>query len=946
VNTSVNSAGDQVLWYNYSIQTPTRFVANGNYDYLVFKSQVQGKPIAPMLPPDFEASATSYQTVTEGYEFDAFIGADDGSNQLILGANATMQVKYCSLAPYCTPTSFAYSNVPAAVNYGSQTGEQAIGVAVSYMGTTAYLSGGPVIEHGLWNYTDTIGVGPGATKVTNGITVSGSPLPVTTQPYFFVFFENTNYTEQGFQWAPDVPAWFLMPGTYNYQIMLADYVQQNGTITVGLSPVTLTATLPYDSAMGVYTPLWAFGNDQLAGISLTGSGTLSSQYVPFANPTTGYFGFTPDNLSSVFYSMDDYSFASFSGVLLEGIHAYVDLNSLPSFCVGASGGSNYDLGIELFETSNVTLSHDADVQGWPEWSEIGFYVDVPPSQNPAPQADVYVWNSTNDLITSNTFVGTSPQSSSTAPDELVLYGGHDNVVWGNTFLDPPGLPPDGTYYAGIGLGESGDTIYNNNFSVDNPIVFLPYNWPNVADCLPMSLGGCINNATGNGWFYNTAANVEGNGWNVTLQPASAVTMTVNGFPLSGNILGPNVTTQGGNYYWNYGTSPNNYSASPYVDRFFYSDWSNIFPLGCVSIQAPEAPCGTQPPLFGAYQDGITAGGDYAPYGPMAVFIETGLPSGAEWAVDINGTNTTTSSSSVSILEPYGQHSYAISALKSEYTVTPSSGEFFANGAPVIHVRFLSKGQAPTISSFTASPKTIPLGGTTFLNVTATGGASPYTYLYGGLPSGCTTSNVSNLPCAPSSPGNYSVTVTVTGTNGMSTTSSLVSFNVSKQPVQTPTLSGVTVAVSSPGVIEGGSVNLTATPVCTDGICPAGTAYMWSSTAMGTLNSTVGPAVRFTAGNVSGTVTLMVKATLNGVTKFANASLTIEVGRGNTGPGGGSVNTYYILAIIIAIAALCLVVGYVFWSRRSKMKPAEEKAGDSDTKDTEPGTSESSTPPEG
>ena len=71
--------------------------------------------------------------------------------------------------------------------------------------------------------------------------------------------------------------------------------------------------------------------------------------------------------------------------------------------------------------------------------EISFYITVPASQNPAPQAEVFVWNSTHDLIMSNTFVGTPPTSGHVAPDELVLYGGTDNVVWGNTFLDPPGV---------------------------------------------------------------------------------------------------------------------------------------------------------------------------------------------------------------------------------------------------------------------------------------------------------------------------------------------------------------------------------------------------------------------------------------------------------------------------------------------------------------------------
>lgn len=703
VNSSVNSAGDQVLWYNYSVYSHGHYVAAGNYDYLVFKSQpATGGPVT-VAPPTFEASAHTTHEVTEGYEFDAFIGADDGANNLILNANATMQVQYCTKVPYCTPTSFSYANVPAAVNYGSQTGEQTAGVAVNFVGTTAYMSSGPLITHGLWNYTGARAWNvSGAIPVTNAITVSGAPLaPLSTQPYVFVFFENTNFTSQGYQWAPDVPTWFLMPGVYNYEVMLADYTMQNGTFAVSGARVTLSAVLPYNALMGVYTPLWAFSNGQLAGISTSGSGTIGSQYVLFNNPTTGYFGFTANNLSSNFYSVDDYHFPTYTGLILDGTNVYVNVNAPVSFAVRPStgGSTTYYLGLELFETSHVTISHDNFLKGWPSWEEISFYISVPSSQNPAPQAELFVWNSTNDLISSNTFVGTQPTSGSyVAPDALVLYGGGHNTVWNNTFRDPPGVA-FGTTYAGIALAEDNDLIYNNNFSVDNPVVDTPFNWANTADCLPQSLGGCGNTQAGNGWFYNTQTLAT---WNVTPQSASNVVNTVNGFALKGNVLGSQVTTQGGNYYWNYGLSPNNLTTSPYVSRFYYSDWSNIFPLGCGSIQAPGAPCGTAPPVVGAYQNGIQQGGDYAAYGPTITFSETGLAPGGTWAVVYGGHLYVLSSTSLTLNGPYSSTAYTISAVGSSVKATPSSGTAVPNGAYVIHVVFAAAPASTYSIYFTAS----------------------------------------------------------------------------------------------------------------------------------------------------------------------------------------------------------------------------------------------------
>ncbi len=695
VNTSVDSAGDQILWYNYSIQSPTVSVAHGNYDYLVFESQRPHHARTAVAPPDFEASAVTNHVVTDGYEFDAFIGADDGSNQLMLSANATMQVQYCDRTPYCTPTHFHYANVPAAVNYGSQTGEQTVGIAVNYVGATAYLSGGPLILHGLWNFTGQTGVAAGATPVRNAITVTGDPEgSLTAQPYVFLFLKDQAFVSEGYQWAPDVPTWYLMPGTYHYKVELADYAIARGVLHVGSGAATLKVTLHYDAFMGVYTPLWAFDNGQLAGISSSGDGTLADQYVPFNNPTTASSGFPVGNLSPEFLSYNDYAYPSFPGVLLDGTSAYVDLNAPPTFGVGTEFGLPFYLGIEFFDTSHVSLVHDAFVQGWPAWGEISFYYDVPASQNPAPQAEVFVWNSTHDLIAQNNFVGTTSFYGSTPPDALVLYGGTDNVVWGNVFSDAPGAALNVTgQYAGVGLGESGDLLYNNNFSVDNPIVYLPYNWPNVADCLPQSLGGCADRAHHNGWFYNDPANVVGNTWNVTLQPASNVATTVNGFPLSGNVLGPWETTQGGNYYWNYGTTPNGFARYPYVDRFFYSDWSEIFPLGCGSIEAANAPCGTPPPVVGSYHDGIATGGDYAPYGPTLRFAESGLPSGTVWHVDVNGHWYSTTGTVLFVRLAYGNATFDAGA--HGWVAHGGSGTVVADGLISIHLHFTRSGAAPS-----------------------------------------------------------------------------------------------------------------------------------------------------------------------------------------------------------------------------------------------------------
>lgn len=910
VNTSVDSAGEQVLWYNYSVLTNGHFYANGNYDYLVFRSQAPTPVMQHLLPPSFEASGTQTALVNEGYEFDSFIGADDGSDNLILGVNATEQLKYCSLGPHndCTPSDFAYSNVPAAVNYGSQTGEQTIGVDVGYKGTTAYISGGPLIANGLWGYRGLNGSLPGNTKVVNAISATGSPLALTSQPYFFVFFNNPA-TGIGYAWAPDVPDWYLMPGTYDYEIMLSDYAEQSGAITVGSSTVTLTATLPYSPESGVYTPLWAFGNSQVAGISTSGSGTISDQYILFNNPTSNCVSCgsaANGNLSSIFYNEDDYTFNSFPGLFIEGTNAYIDANNSPSFSVGSNGNYSLDLNIQFYETSHVTLSDDQGISGWSEQEEIGFYATVPASQNPAPQADVYVWDSMGDLIMSNDFEAVAPVASGyqeyVSPDGLVLYGGSHNVVWGNTFEDPTNSTL-GSTYAGIGEDEGGDLIYNNNFTIDNPVVYLPYNYSNVADCLPQSLGGCANNATGNPWFYNTF----GNTWNVTPQAATNVTDTVNGFALSGNVLGSFYPTQGGNYYWNYGLSPNNYSTNPYVNRFYYSDWSYVFPLGCGSVQAPGAPCGTAPALVGAYEDGMHIGGDYVPLKLAIGLEESGLPAGTDWSASLNSVSASTNSTVIAWgqLET-GSYSYVVDSVPG-YTATPSSGHVTLNGprSTPYKIVFTRTASKLVISSFTASPSKTVVSAWTNLTVNFTGGSGTIGYAYTGLPQGCKTADLEVLPCQPLVAGNFTIRVFVNDSIGDSANDT-TSLTVTQAA---PTLVSVSISPGSKGVEEGNGLIFEATAVCSSGTCPIGTTFKWHlSNGLGKLNSTTGPTIAFSAGDTLGTVNLTVNATLDGKT-VQSSPVTITIVNVVATSGGNSswLTDLYIVvavvAILIAVAAL-------------------------------------------
>jgi ABC-type dipeptide/oligopeptide/nickel transport system permease subunit len=621
LNSSVTNDDEQECWFNYTLVAAGGTRTSGNYDWVVFNSTNPQHPANVTIAP-FEATGTHLDPVglPNDFEIDFGIGPYDGSTLDVLAANASATLDYCPIT-IASCSSGQLLSVPAALDFGGETGETSSGLSIAYEGTTGVASAGPFILRGLWGYSGALGSTAGFTPVRNEITVLGSPISTSTTPYVFVFFNGSTFYHPSFEWAPDVPVWYLPPGTYPYEVMLANYAEQRGTLVVGNTSTALSVTLPYHPSSGVYTPLWAFGNAQLAGISSGGDGSVGNQYRLFSNPTRGCTecgGAKDGNLSTAFFSLNDFLFPSFAGIWLVGTDAYVDIDHPVSFCVfeftyglatNPSSSPYFYLQVELVSAHHVTLSNDTESGGWPAMYEIGTLAGkVDPAENPFPQANVMIWNSTENLVKSNTFVpawlvppqrgppcvGVCPAvtcSGCASPDGLLLYGGRDNTVWGNTFRDayaPVGSPYQ--VYAGLAEAESGDLIFNNNFSVDNPTVLLPFD--------------IYNNSCPDGYAGDCAPPIPPtylDSWNVSLQSSSAVAARVNGFALSGNILGADCPTQGGNYWQTYGDSWNPIGQLPFVNVYGYAELTRALPPGS--------------PI---YQSSIRLGGDYAPLARSAV----------------------------------------------------------------------------------------------------------------------------------------------------------------------------------------------------------------------------------------------------------------------------------------------------------------------------------------
>jgi YVTN family beta-propeller protein len=65
-----------------------------------------------------------------------------------------------------------------------------------------------------------------------------------------------------------------------------------------------------------------------------------------------------------------------------------------------------------------------------------------------------------------------------------------------------------------------------------------------------------------------------------------------------------------------------------------------------------------------------------------------------------------------------------------------------------------------IDGMRASPASLAVGETTVISANVSGGTTPFTYQFTSLPPGCNAVNASAVTCAPTTPGNFSVTVSV------------------------------------------------------------------------------------------------------------------------------------------------------------------------------------------
>jgi thermopsin len=604
-NLTSTGYGYSTVRFGYDIVNATTGVseAAGVYDTVLFNSTepIGTVPSAPFLVDGSQVTPTGF------IPWDAEImigGPGGGTTTSIYGISGSESLQYWN------GTLGAYTNAPSAWNVASETGETSEGIAETYTSPgTVDLGAGPFFVTPLWNAT------PGGNL---GQATFAGPLSPSNAFVFATPGSQLNPNYAG--WAPTQTAstvhYVLPPGTYTFEAMLSDYNPITTTVTAGAGGVAhLHFTLSANHRTGVYTPLVAWDNAQLAAISSGGRGTAGNPYTIENNAPSGGGGLNP-----VFGQFNDYLFQVFPGVLLAGTTAYVDLVH-PSL-LPVTYQTGYDavltslglpltnnLQFEIFDSSHVSLWGAQGITGW------FFYEDYGPTGF-LPLANVVVWGGSHDLVGDNTFLS---QGSS------LLLAGYSpasptgNVVWGNTFENSTALSP--AMYPGDGVSdgppiaifafEGGDLIYNN--AVDTSITAYA---PNA-----------------NMFFGSPQLNAEN--WNLSMVEPSSYRAPFNGFTLTGTIVPSQ--WQGGNSWGDYVPG----SPLPY-DEYGY----------------------------------IATGGDYFPYPiaafPVVFFLSEHGPA-VTWSVTVNGVTQTTTLPFLVFYETPGAYGYTAAVVVGSGSITPSSG---------------------------------------------------------------------------------------------------------------------------------------------------------------------------------------------------------------------------------------------------------------------------------
>ncbi len=449
------------VFFNYSISSPTLSSSlSGSYDRVIFNSLPASQQ--PAVAPQFLISGTTL-TPTGYLLYDAELmigGPGGGSTTSIYNINGNMRLM---LLDTSTGT---YTNVRSAYDFGTDTGETSEGIAVSWTGSAvAYLTPGPSLLYGMWNVS--------SPSMGTPETFSGT---VTPSNSFIFAGAGGSFNESTAAWVPIHPdgsfSFMLPQGVYTGAALMSYHEPQYGIEMASGMDIVLAA----DESLGIYTPLYAFNNQQLGLLASSGAGTVASPYMINGNGVS--------TVNQLFSELNDFLFPVFPGVLFMNTSAYVALNSLPSMYIQYMQSllpeleyyglptSNY-MPFEFYNASNASVLSSPFISGWYPFFLYGF-----------PVANLLIWNSTHMLVGGNYF--------SSMGSSALIFNSTSVLVWGNVFAENPiagtSISHPSRYFqyelspiypaavpTGLSVFSSGDTIYNNAFMVQLPAMSPDFN---------------------------------------------------------------------------------------------------------------------------------------------------------------------------------------------------------------------------------------------------------------------------------------------------------------------------------------------------------------------------------------------------------------------------------------------------------------------------------------
>ncbi|MCI4342032.1 MAG: YncE family protein [Thermoplasmata archaeon] len=548
-------------------------------------------------------------------------------------------------------------------------------------------------------------------------------------------------------------AYILNAGSYLYAVNLtvihSGTHQVLGSIPLSVSPSGIT----YEPNLGELFTANSAGNDTYAIEGATGHVVAVDPVgpTPTVLPTGVVFDSVTGHLYTVNPSLYSVTASTSAGVVLANIPV-----GLQPIALSAAGGSVYvvkDINGNLSEintTSNTVVGsvlvgagHNLrSVFADPDNGEV--YVGDWNTDN------VTVYGAKNLTLLANIHVGTYPSSFAYDPANQTLFAansGSGNVSVLSTQTNR--LVATFSLFAASQLVyDSGSNAIYNAMQYDSDV-----NAVNASSYLPLA-GSPLQLAIGSAAVDIAYDPVEQEVF-VTSTSGGSVSVigTLTNYPVTFEESGLANGTS-----WSITLQSSTAPSTTASIVFEEPNGNYSFTVGAVAGYTANLSSGTVAVHFGPriIPISFTAGaGTYA-----VTFTQVGLPFGKNWSVTLGGSTRSSSTTTIGFSEPNSSYPFSVGTVVG-YRSSPQNGSVTVAGAAQSRTIDFTANSAALSVALSAAPPQLVLGNETNLSATVSGGVAPFTLQYSGLPGGCTSHNVSPLPCLSTTAGTFLVRVNVT-----------------------------------------------------------------------------------------------------------------------------------------------------------------------------------------